>query len=97
MRRLFTKRRVLIFVPVALLLAAFLSLWLLWIGPGPAGQDTTLIVAEGSSVGKVADQLAEQGLVRGGAGSFRFFARVLGSHDPIQTGEFVIPRGASAA
>ena len=66
MRRLFTKRRVLIFVPVALLLAAFLSIWLLWIGPGPSGQDTTLIVAEGSSVTRVADQLAEQGLVRGG-------------------------------
>lgn len=97
MRRLFTKRRVLIFAPVALLLAAFLSLWLLWIGPGPAGQDATVIVAEGSSVTKVADQLAEQGLIRGGAGSFRLFAKVLGSRDPIQTGEFVIPRGASAA
>ena len=97
MRRLFTKRRVLIFVPVALLLAAFLSFWLLWIGPGPASQDTNVIVAEGSSVTRVADQLAEQGLIRGGPGSFRFFARVLGSHDPIQTGEFVIPRGASAA
>ncbi|HYD13794.1 MAG TPA: endolytic transglycosylase MltG [Allosphingosinicella sp.] len=97
MRRLVTKRRILIFVPVALLLAALLSVWLLWAGPGPAGQDTTLIVAEGTSVSRVADQLAEQGLIRGGAGSFRFFARVLGSRDPIQTGEFVIPRGASAA
>ena len=97
MRRLFTKRRVLIFVPVALLLAAFLFVWLLWLGPGPASQDTTVIVAEGTSVSRVADQLAEQGLIRGGSGSFRLFARTLGSGDPIQTGEFVIPRGASAA
>src|SRR5437868_973318 len=97
MRRLFTKRRVLIFVPVALVLAAVLSVWLLWLGPGPAAQDTTIIVAEGSSVTRVADQLAAQGLIRGGPGSFRFFAKTLGSRDPIQTGEFVIPRGASAA
>ena len=50
MRRLFTKRRILIFAPAALLLAAFLFVWLLWAGPGPAGQDTTVIVAEGTSV-----------------------------------------------
>jgi len=91
------KRRLLIFAPIALLLAAFLGVWLLWAGPGPASQDTSIIVTEGSSVTRVADQLAEQGLIRGGAGSFRLFARVLGSGDPIQTGEFVIPRGASAA
>ena len=97
MRRHFTKRRALIFLPAALLLAAFLSVWLLWAGPGPASRDTTLIVAEGSSVTRVADQLAGEGLIRGGAGSFRLFARMLGSGDPIQAGEFVIPRGASAA
>jgi UPF0755 protein len=96
MRRLVTKRRILIFLPVALLLAAFLFVWVAWLGPGPAAQDTNVIVAEGTSVSRVADQLAEQGLIRG-AGSFRLFARVLGSGDPIQTGEFVIPRGASAA
>jgi UPF0755 protein len=97
MRRLFTKRRILVVVPVALFLAAFLSVWLLWLGPGPAAQDTTVIVAEGSNLTRVADQLAGQGLIRGGPGSFRLFAKVLGSRDPIQTGEFVIPRGASAA
>jgi UPF0755 protein len=91
------KRRLLIFVPAALVLAAIVSVWLLWVGPGPAARETTLIVAEGSSVSRVADQLAEAGLIRGGAGSFRLFARVLGSGDPIQAGEFVIPRGASAA
>ena len=97
MRRHVTKRRILIFLPVALLLAALLSVWLLWAGPGPAAQDRTVIVAEGSNLTRVAEQLAGEGLIRGGAGSFRFFARILGSGDPIQTGEFVIPAGASAA
>jgi UPF0755 protein len=97
MRRYVTKRRILIFLPVALLLAALLSVWLLWAGPGPMGQDRTVIVAEGSNLTRVAEQLANEGLIRGGAGSFRFFARILGSGDPIQTGEFVIPAGASAA
>jgi UPF0755 protein len=97
MRRLVTKRRLLIFVPVALLLAAILSVWLLWAGPGPAAQPATIIVTEGSSVTRVADQLADAGLIRGGPGSFRFFARIFGSRDPIQAGEFVIPAGASAA
>src|SRR6218665_429236 len=78
------KRRLLIFVPVGLVLAAFLSVWLLWAGPGPSGEDRTIIVTEGSSVTRVADQLADEGLIRGGAGSFRLFARLLGSRDPIQ-------------
>jgi UPF0755 protein len=84
-------------VPAVLLFAAFLSVWLLWTGPGPAARDTTIVITEGSSVTRVADQLAEQGLIRGGAGSFRLFSRILGSRDPVQAGEFVIPRGASSA
>ena len=97
MARWLTRRRLLIFAPVAALLAAFLWVWLVWAGPGPAGDDRTIVVAEGSSVTRVADQLADEGLIHGGAGSFRLFARLLGSGDPIQAGEFVIPRGASAA
>ena len=84
MRRLLTRRRLLFLAPGILLLAAVLSVWLLWAGPGPAARDTTIIVAEGSSVSRVADQLAGQGLIRGGSGSFRLFARLLGSRDPIE-------------
>ncbi|HTU10702.1 MAG TPA: endolytic transglycosylase MltG [Allosphingosinicella sp.] len=91
------RRRLLIFTPVALLLAGFLAIWLLWAGPGPSSEPTTIIVAEGASVARVADQLADAGVIRGGAGSFRLFARILGSRDPIQMGEFVIPPGASPA
>ena len=45
MRRHVTKRRVLIFVPVALLLAAFLAMWLYWVGPGPSTHPTRIIRA----------------------------------------------------
>jgi UPF0755 protein len=96
MRRLVTKRRVLIFVPVALLLAAFLSVWLLWIGPGPSSQPTRIVISQGASVNQVADQLAEAGVIRS-AGGFRLFARLFGSRDPIQAGTTTIPPGASAA
>ena len=36
-------------------------------------------------------------MIRGDASSFRLFARLFGSRDPIQAGEFVIPAGASPA
>lgn len=96
MRRLFTKRRVLIFVPVALLLAAFLSVWLLWLGPGPSSQPTRIVISQGTSVSQVADQLAEARVIRS-AGGFRLFARLFGSRDPIQAGTTTIPAGASPA
>jgi UPF0755 protein len=95
-RGLTRKRMLLILVPGVAILAAFLALWLFWAGPGPAAEPKTLIVAEGSSLSRVADQLEEAGLIRGSA-SFRLFARVLGSGDPIQAGEFVVPPGTSAA
>lgn len=96
MRRHITKRRVLIFVPVALLLAAFLSVWLLWIGPGPSSQPVRIVISQGASVNQVADQLAAAGAIRS-AGGFRLFARLFGSRDPIQAGTTTIPPGASPA
>ena len=90
------KRLLLILVPGLAVLAAGIALWLLWIGPGPTSQPKTIIVAQGSSLARVADQLDEAGAIRGGAGTFRAFARVLGSGDPVQAGEFLIPPGLSA-
>ena len=71
-------------------------MWLLWIGPGPASGPRTIIVERGASLARVAGQLEEAGAIRGGAGTFRAFARVLGSSDPVQAGEFLIPPGLSA-
>jgi len=90
----FNRRLLLILVPGVAILAAFLAIWLFWAGPGPASEPKTLIVAEGSNLTRVADQLEQAGLIRG-AGSFRLFARALGSGDPIQAGEFVVPPGTS--
>jgi UPF0755 protein len=96
-RRFATRRLLLILVPGLSILAALLAFWLLWAGPGPTSEPRTLIVAQGSSLARVADQLDRAGAIRGGAGTFRTFARVFGSSDPIQAGEFRIPAGLSAA
>lgn len=86
----------LVLVPGIAVLAAFAAFWLLWAGPGPAGQPRTIIVAQGASLARVADQLERAGAIRGGAGTFRMLARAFGSSDPIQAGEFLIPPRLSA-
>ena len=91
------KRLFLLFVPVAAILAAGVAFWLLWAGPGPTAEPRTIIVAQGSSLARVAGQLEQAGAIRGGASTFRTLARVFGSSDPIQTGEFLIRPGLSAA
>jgi UPF0755 protein len=90
------KRLLIILVPGAAILALLAALWLFWAGPGPAAQPRTIIVAQGSSLARVADQLDRAGAIRGGAATFRTFARLLGSSDPIQAGEFLIPPRLSA-
>jgi UPF0755 protein len=67
-----------------------------WFGPGPSTQTRNFTVEEGSSVAGVAAQLERAGLISS-ARSFRIGARVMGSGDPVQAGEFEIPRGASGA
>jgi UPF0755 protein len=81
---------------VAVVAGAGAAYWAFWAGPGPAAQPRTVIVEQGSSLGKVAEQLEKQGVIRGGARSFRTLARLFGSKDPIQAGEFEIPAGLSA-
>ena len=71
--------------------------WSLWASPGPKPGPHTIIVEEGSSLSRVADQLAAMGAVPGSATSYKAMARVFGSGDPIQAGEFEIPKGASGA
>ena len=90
------KRLLLLLVPALLAVAAGVAFALLWAGPGPTTRPQTIIVAEGSSLAGVADQLEQAGAIRGGAGTFRAFARIFGSSDPVQAGEFLIPAGLSA-
>ena len=91
------KRRLWLFLPALAILAAIAAIWMLWAGPGPASQPTTIIVAPGSSLARVAGQLDEAKVIRGGPSTFRALARLFGSSDPVQAGEFLVPPGTSAA
>jgi UPF0755 protein len=81
----------------AAILAALLIVYLLWWSPGPKAGPHDFIVAEGSTLTSVAEQLDKAGAIPGNATTFRAMARLFGSRDPIQAGEFQIPKGMSAA
>ena len=90
-------RKLVLGLAALVLLAVLGATTLLWWGSGPKPGPHTLIVEEGSSVAKVAGQLAKLGAIPGSATTFRGFAKLIGSGDPVQAGEFEIPKGASAA
>ena len=77
--------------------AALIAIWFLWWSPGPKPGPHTIIVEEGSSLASVARELEEQGAIPGSASTYRVMARLLGSGDPVQAGEFEIPKGTSGA
>lgn len=83
---------------IATLIAfAYMMIVFLWWSPGPRRGPHLLMVHEGSTVATVARQLDKEGAIPGNALTFRAMARLFGSHDPIQAGEFKIPTGMSAA
>ncbi len=82
---------------VLALFAALIAIWFLWWSPGPKQGPHTVIVEEGSTLGSVANQLEKQGAIPGSARTYRLMARLFGSGDPIQAGEFEIPKGASGS
>ncbi|MCA0977237.1 endolytic transglycosylase MltG [Qipengyuania flava] len=67
-----------------------------WYGSADVEEDTSFIVPQGSTLTAVARLLDEEGLIDS-SDSFLLRAKVLGSGDPIQAGEFLIPAGASAS
>lgn len=79
------------------LLAALAATWMLWWSPGDRAGPSRITVAEGSSLSSVASQLEADKLIPGSASTFKAFAKLLGSSDAIQAGEFELPKGASAA
>jgi len=87
----------LLFVAAGLVLAALIGIYLLWLGPGPKSGPQTITVQEGSSLGFVARKLEKAGAVPGTASTYYAMARIFGSHDPIQAGEFEIPKGMGGA
>ena len=90
-------RRLFIGVFLLGLIAVGGSYALLWASAGPKAGPHRIVVEEGSSLAKVADQLAAAGAVPGTATTYRGMAKIFGSSDPVQAGEFEIPKGMSGA
>ena len=84
-------------IAAGLILAALVALYFLWWGPGPKPGPHTIIISEGATIGSVARKLDKEGAIPGTARTYYVMARVFGSGDPIQAGEFEIPRGIGGA
>ena len=90
MRRLFV-------IAAGLVLAVLLVIYFLWWGPGPQPGPHTVTIQEGATIGSISRRLAKEGAIPGTARTYYAMARLFGSHDPIQAGEFEIPRGMGGA
>lgn len=88
-------RRVALGVLVAVGIPVLALVWG-WYGPGPGAKATTLTVKEGSTLAGMTPQLKASGVISSRQ-LFRAGLRIFASSDPIQAGEFEIPKGANAA
>jgi UPF0755 protein len=79
------------------LLAGVGGFWLLWASPGPKPGPHRVTIEEGSTLASVAQQLDQGGIIPGTAKTYRGMAKLFGSSDPIQAGEFEIPAGTGGA
>ena len=86
-------RRAVLIAAILGLLVGAAGFWMLWLAPGPKPGPHTIVVKEGSTLGYVAAELDEAGAIPGSAKTFGYMARLFGSSDPIQAGEFEIPKG----
>jgi len=82
---------------IGLVLAALVVVYALWWAPGPKPGPHDVIVKEGTTLGMVSRQLAREGAIPGTARTYYVMARLFGSSDPIQAGEFEIPKGMGGA
>lgn len=89
LRRLIIGLAIGVGIPLAILLYG-------WFAAGPAPKTAMFTVVEGSSVSSVAADLQDAGLI-GSASRFKVGARLFGGGDPVQAGEFEIPKRASAS
>jgi UPF0755 protein len=90
-------KRLLLGGAAALVLAALAGIYIFWWAPGPRPGPHDIIVKEGTTLGSVSRQLANQGAIPGSARTYYVMARLFGSRDPIQAGEFQIPKGMGGA
>lgn len=90
------KRLILVVAALGIMVGAA-GFWLLWLAPGREQGPHRVTVQEGSALATVARQLERQGAIPGNADTYRVMARLFGSSDPVQAGEFEIPAGAGGA
>jgi UPF0755 protein len=90
-------RRLILIAAVLGLVSGTAAFWRLWLAAGPVPGPHRVTVEEGSTVASVARQLEVQGVIPGTSRTYRGMARIFGSSDPIQAGEFEIPAGAGGA
>ena len=90
-------RRLILIAAVLGLLFGAGGFLLLWASAGPKPGPHRVTVKEGSTLASVAAQLEGEGVIPGTASTFRAMARLFGSSDPIQAGEFEIPAGTGGA
>jgi UPF0755 protein len=82
---------------IVALIAAVAAVGMLWWSAGPKPGPHRITVEEGSTLASVARQLEAQGAIPGNATTFRGMAKIFGSGDPVQAGEFEIPERTSGA
>ena len=68
-----------------------------WWGPGPLDRPAIITIQQGTSLHAAGEQLAYARAVHGFGIRWYYLARLLGSHDAIQAGEYRIPAHASGA
>jgi len=78
-------------------LAALAGTWVLWWSAGPADKPQRIVIQQGETLGLVAGQLHKAGVIPGTRRTFLAMARMFGSNDPVQAGEFEVPPGTSGA
>jgi len=89
-------RRLLFLALGAVILGGLLLSWLLWFGGG-ASKAATIMVEEGATLGRLCPGLERKHLIPGNCTTYRAAARLMGSRDPIQAGEFEVPAGTGGA
>jgi len=90
-------KRAFLITAAFLIAAAFATVYLFWWSAGPKPGPHDVIVKEGTTLGSVSRQLAKEGAIPGTSRTYYVMARLFGSADPIQAGEFHIPKGMSGA
>jgi UPF0755 protein len=90
-------KRPLLIGAAALVVAALVIIYAFWWAPGSKPGPHDVIIKEGSTIRSVSRQLAKEGAIPGSARTYYVMARLFGSNDPIQAGEFQIPKGMSGA